>query len=305
MSARILIVGNGDAAEQLRDRLPAATQLVALRAADACVRLRDRAADLLIVVLDESWQEGMRQLAQLRQEAFAAAVPVLALVPRNNPEALVRAFDMGVADCAGLPLDAHEASARIGALLRRKSQADRLTAEARDARHRANTDSVTGLFNRYYLDEQLAAAIAAARKRGSPLTLLMLDIDAFKPVNDRFGHAAGDRALRAVAARLSANVRAIDTIVRYGGDELVVMMPDTDIPTARRIAERLRSIVGETPVPGADGSADSMQVTVSIGMAALEARDSDGAALLARADAALFAAKRAGRNRVEAAISAA
>jgi two-component system cell cycle response regulator len=142
------------------------------------------------------------------------------------------------------------------------------------------------------------------------MVVLMLDIDSFKPVNDRFGHAAGDRALKAVAQRLCASVRGSDSVARYGGDELVVLMPDTDLTIARRIAERLRYSVEATPVeavPAEAGTGDvaALRITVSIGIAALEAGDIDGAALLARADSALFVAKRAGRNRVETAGSAA
>lgn len=304
MIERILLVGAGRHTTVLATLFGDAALVEAVRATDAAVRVRENRAELLVVVLDEPGHEGMRQLAELRTAAHGNDTPVLALVPRNMPDALIKAFDLGVSDCAGLPIDGGEVRARAAALLRRKRVLDRMSTEARAAQLLANTDAVTGLFNRHYLDSQLGEIVNRARAGGLPLVVLMLDIDAFKPVNDRFGHAAGDRALQAVAARLSASVRGSDMVVRYGGDELVVVMPDTDLATARRIAERLRATVEATPIGGPDASAAEVRITVSIGVAALETSDVDGPALLCRADAALFAAKRAGRNRVETAASA-
>jgi len=304
MIERILLVGAKRHASVLAALFGDAALVEAVRAADAVVRLRDGAAELLVVALDEPGLENLRQLARLRAAAHRNHTPVLALVPRNMPEALIKAFDLGVSDCAGLPIDNGEIRARAAALLRRKHLFDRMSTEVRATQLLANTDAVTGLFNRHYLDSRLGEIVSRARTGGLPLVVLMLDIDAFKPVNDHFGHAAGDRALQAVASRLSASVRGSDMVVRYGGDELVVVMPDTDLATARRIAERLRETVEATPIGGPDARAAQVRITVSIGAAALETSDVDGPALLCRADAALFVAKRAGRNRVETAGSA-
>lgn len=304
MSIRIVHIGNAPDAAALRAAMCADCDVEALRTADAVLRIREGAADLAIVAVERPWQDGLRRLGEVQRAAGSAGVPVLALVPREHPDALVKAFDLGAADCAALPCDPGETAARVRALLRRKSAQDKLSAEARAARQAAFIDPVTGLFNRRHLDEALETAAAAARRRGMPLTVLMLDIDAFKPVNDRFGHACGDRALRAIGAWLSANVRSIDLVARYGGDEIVVVMPETNLATARHVAERLRRLIGANPVPGLP-LGETGRLTVSIGVAALDARDVDGAALLARADAALYAAKRAGRNRVESAADAA
>ena len=305
MIENILLVGAKQHASALTALFGSAAQVEAVRAADAVVRVREHGTDLLIVALDQPGLESLRQLARLRAAAHGNDTPVLALVPRNMPDALIKAFELGVSDCAGLPIDGGEVRARAAALLRRKRMLDRISTEARATQLLANTDAVTGLFNRRYLETHFADLFARARANGTPLVVLMLDIDAFKPVNDRFGHAAGDRALQAVATRLSASVRGSDMVVRYGGDELVVVMPDTDLATARRIAERLRATVEATPIGGPDARAADVCITVSIGVAALEPGDVDGPALLGRADAALFVAKRAGRNRVETAGSAA
>lgn len=304
MIIRVVYIGNAADALKLCAVLGADFEVTPLRTADAVLRIREGSAELAIAAVERPWQDGLRRLGELQRAAAAAGVPVLALVPREHPDALVKAFEFGVADCAALPCDPGETAARVRALLKRKSVQDQLSAEARAARQAAFIDPVTGLFNRRHLDEALETAASAARLRGTPLAVLMLDIDAFKPVNDRFGHAFGDHALRAIGAWLSANVRSIDLVARYGGDEIVVVMPETNLATARHVAERLRRHIGASPVPAVP-LGEARRLTVSIGVAALDARDADGAALLARADAALYAAKRAGRNRVESAADAA
>lgn len=309
MVARILIVGEPQHAADLRAMIAARAEVSEVPGDAVVAALADECADLLVIALDAPVRQRLRQLALVRTAAMRHGVPVLALIGRDNPEALIKAFDLGAADCAGLPLDRGEINARVAALMRRKRATDALSAEARASRTLAHTDAVTGLFNRHYFDSQLGALVDRARARATPLAVLMLDIDTFKPINDKFGHAAGDAMLRTVAAQLTANVRASDAVVRYGGDELVVLMPDTDLATAQRIAERLRKAVSEVavelpPEKRARG-ATLIRLTVSVGVAALEPGDCDGPALLARADAALFVAKRAGRNRVVMADSAA
>lgn len=221
-------------------------------------------------------------------------VPVFALFARGDAAAMARAFDNGAADCGGYPIDPDEVRIRIRALLRRKEVDDRLRADAAEVRRIAHTDPVTGLWNRHYLDTDLSAQIARAVASTRPLSLLMIDIDRFKPINDRHGHAIGDKVLRAVATRLAGGIRSIDTLARFGGDELVLLMPDTAIDTASAVAERLRALVAEgtTEVP--------FGVTISIGVAELNL-DEPATSLLAKADAALYCAKLDGRNRVAAA----
>jgi two-component system cell cycle response regulator len=307
MVARILIAGESHHADALRQLLAPRVEVTVLPPGGDATTIAEYAPDLLVVPVEAPWDTGFDRFADLRAAAAAHAVPVLALIGRDNPDALIQAFDLGAADCAGLPLHGGEINARIGALMRNKRTTDALSAEARASRTLAHTDAVTGLYNRHYFDAELDKLVTRARTRAAPLAVLMLDIDTFKPINDNFGHAAGDAMLRAVAEQLIANVRASDSVVRYGGDELVVLMPDTDLATADRIAERLRSAVCDVAVelPAPPPGPTLIGLTVSIGVAALEPGDRDGPALLARADAALFTAKRAGRNRVVMADSAA
>jgi two-component system cell cycle response regulator len=302
MTVRIGFVGSGsDSAqalgETLRTLIPPETTLDILTLAEAATLIAARDLMVLIVALDgPSWPETLTRMLELQPIAEQYPLAVFGLVPRDDPAALVKAFELRVADVAGLPMDPHEVRARLAALVRRRQVAFARAAETRTAWRLAVIDPVTGLYNRHHLDSTLPAAFDSARAGGRPLALLMIDLDALKPFNDRWGHAAGDRVLRTVADALQAGLRVTDTIARFGGDEIVVVMPDTDQQTAMAVAARLVRAVAQTPIGRvADGP---MRVTVSIGLAVMQDSDADAEALLMRADAALYDAKRGGRNRV-------
>jgi diguanylate cyclase (GGDEF)-like protein len=162
----------------------------------------------------------------------------------------------------------------------------------------ARVDALTGVKNRLALTETATQLLAQANRAGRPLGVLMIDADHFKSVNDRFGHGGGDKVLLALVGSIRATLRAGNAIGRVGGEEFVVLAPDTSLEQALVLAERIRATVESTPLL-VDGHL--LQLTVSIGAAATEPGESDVAALLQRADAALYAAKHAGRNRVMAA----
>jgi diguanylate cyclase (GGDEF)-like protein len=165
------------------------------------------------------------------------------------------------------------------------------------------TDVLTGWHNRRYLQVRLMEELARARRDRETLVCLMLDLDHFKRINDNYGHAAGDDVLRELSQRIESQVRASDVAARYGGEEFVLLLPHTDVDSGARLAERIRFVVGQSPVVFGDGP--SVTVTTSIGIASLtpEADDTDlkelGDGLLARADAALYRAKSSGRDRIE------
>ncbi len=283
--------------EAVRALIPPGTTLDILTVAEATQLIAARELMVLIVALDgPSWPEALTRMLELQPVAEQYPLAVFGLVPRADPAALVKAFELRVADVAGLPMDPHEVRARLAALVRRRQVAFARAAETRAAWRMAVIDPVTGLYNRHHLDSTLPAAFDSARAGGRPLALLMIDLDALKPFNDRWGHAAGDRVLRTVAEALQSGLRVTDTIARFGGDEIVVVMPDTDQETAVAVAARLVRAVAQTPIGRAADTPARM--TVSIGLAVMNDGDSGAEALLMRADAALYDAKRGGRNRV-------
>ena len=161
----------------------------------------------------------------------------------------------------------------------------------------AVTDVLLEIYNRRGLFTLGAREVERAQRAQRPLSALILDLDFFKKINDTYGHAVGDEVLREVAQRCRINIRGIDLIGRYGGEEFVVLLPETDLPAARIIAERLRTAVANTPI--ATQRSGSVTLTISLGVAALTASTPDLATLLHHADEALYVAKRRGRNRVE------
>ena len=162
----------------------------------------------------------------------------------------------------------------------------------------AITDALTGLLQPpLHGDPSRRRWSSRPSSRGKPLTVLVLDIDYFKSINDTYGHDAGDDVLREFAVRIRKSIRGIDLACRYGGEEFVVVMPETDMAVATMVAERLRRRIAGEPFPIQQG-ARTIEVTISIGIAALGSADDNAASVLKRADQALYRAKRDGRNRV-------
>jgi two-component system cell cycle response regulator len=195
------------------------------------------------------------------------------------------------------PVERSELVARVNTQLRRKRYTDKLKHSLQLSLEMAITDQLTGLFNRRYMSRHLSTLIGNTAKTGKPVSFLIMDIDYFKQVNDTYGHDIGDEVLREFAQRISANVRGIDLACRYGGEEFVVVMPDTDMNFAYMVAERLRQAVADAPFHiGADPG--QLPVTISIGVTCSEGAEDTADSLLKRADKALYRAKRDGRNRV-------
>lgn len=170
----------------------------------------------------------------------------------------------------------------------------------KEAQEAANTDALTGLPNRRSFLEQAQRQLSVSLRYGAPFTLLLLDVDHFKACNDSFGHAAGDVVLKQLARTLAAEIRDADFAARYGGEEFTVLCPNTDTKQAVPLAQRLREAIQDTLLmPEHPEQSLPSGMTVSIGIATHEPRETEVDAVLARADAALYAAKRAGRNRIE------
>jgi two-component system cell cycle response regulator len=165
------------------------------------------------------------------------------------------------------------------------------------------TDFLTGWHNRRYFHNRLREELARAERTGKPLACLMIDVDNFKDINDRFGHLAGDEALKEVARRAEAEIRAGDTGARFGGDEFAILLSGAEIVHAAKLAERIHNSVGTTPIRVHGGAHVTVTLSVGLATARPQPRSHDYKALaerlIAEADAALYRAKSAGRNRVE------
>jgi two-component system cell cycle response regulator len=263
--------------------------------ADALFRAGEGNFDLLVVSLSLSQYDGLRLCSQVRSLERTRNVPILAICDDDNNARLVRGLEIGVNDFLIKPIDKNELLARVRTQVRKKRYAERLRDNVQLSIEMAITDALTGLYNRRYMESHLASQVDEANARGKPLTALVLDIDFFKSINDTHGHDAGDAVLREFATRIRKSIRGIDLACRYGGEEFVIVMPETDISVATLVAERLRRRIASDPFPLPDGQV--VAVTISAGLAALGAQD-DAAGMLKRADLALYRAKRDGRNRV-------
>ena len=259
--------------------------------------VQDNRYDLIVISLSLQEVDGLRLCSQLKSLDATRNIPVLALVEEGDMPRLVRALDIGVNDYLLRPLDRSELLARCKTQLRHKRYQDQLRQTVQESLEAAITDPLTGLYNRRYMTHHLGTLVAQHNETGKPVSLLVLDIDYFKPVNDTHGHAVGDDVLKEFARRMQANVRGVDLACRMGGEEFVVVMPDTDVALAYSIAERLRQQIADRAFAAAQGAVE-LKITVSIGVAATLGIADDASALLERADQALYRAKREGRNRV-------
>jgi two-component system cell cycle response regulator len=296
---RVLIVDDRPASHERIAGVLAEEQSVEVEPnpGEALFRAADGNYDLIIVSLDMENFDALRLCSQVRSLDRTRTVPILAVSEPDNNARMVRGLEIGVNDYLMRPIDKNELLARARTQIRKRRYSERLRDNVQMSIEMAITDALTGLFNRRYMESHLATLIEQAIARGKPLTALVLDIDYFKSVNDTHGHDAGDDVLREFALRIRRSIRGIDLACRFGGEEFVIIMPETDMAVAAMVAERLRRRIA-ADVFAIQQGAGTIPVTISIGIAALHGKDDNAAALLKRADQALYRAKRDGRNRV-------
>jgi two-component system cell cycle response regulator len=279
-------------------------------ALDACRAYRP---DVILLDVNMPGLDGYGVLEVLQADEELRFVPVVFLTSRDSTEYAVAALQAGAQDYLRKPFEPVELAARVAAAARVKRLRDELRRRNQELETAVRVDLLTGVYNRRHLLEQLDAMAGAARRHGKALGLLMVDVDELKAVNDRYGQAVGDLALKTVAERLRERVRGEDVVGRWDGEQFMVLLPGTDLEGAGQVAGRLLAAVTETPVP--IGSGRWAPVTVSIGCAATQPPEGPGGPggpegpgergggdpewLVRRADLALIAAKQAGRNRVE------
>ena len=300
--AQALVVDDWDlGAKAILDAL-AQEGIAGTRARNAAEALAVSASDpldLIVLSLSLAAEDPLRLASRLRAADATHATPLLLIAEPDQRDRILRGFDLGANDWLLRPMDENELRARARNQVRRKFYQDRLRTDLGHALDMALTDPLTGLYNRRYLLRHLESLLGGAQV--ADVAVLMLDVDYFKSVNDRFGHATGDLALRAIASMLRERTRAFDTLARYGGEEFVVVMPGADGEDAIVAAERLRAAAEQIDLGDYDQGRPTL--TVSIGIACNHGQPMTTRQILSAADRALYAAKSSGRNRVEGAVA--
>ena len=291
---RVLVVEDNDLERLLVRHRLRLDHLELIEAADGGSALelaRSAVPDLILLDLDLPDISGFEVIHHLKEDPATRSIPVIFVSAYATTEAKVRALDLGAVDFITKPFDPAELRARLRMAFRLKFQQDLLEKQA-------HLDALTGLANRLALRERLEAEWSACRRRSAPLSLLIVDVDHFKRINDRFGHAAGDETLRRVAEALRVVARDYDLVARFGGEEFVLLAPDCDLAGALGLAERAREQVGGLRL-AFDAAPNALTASVGVATSAGSPPDEPGPdALFDRADRALYEAKSAGRNAV-------
>jgi diguanylate cyclase (GGDEF)-like protein len=246
--------------------------------------------------------DGVEVCAEVRKRGPEPYVYILLLTAKSRTQDVVEGIEAGADDYLAKPFDTHELKARLNTGRRIIELQDELIRAREQLRLQATQDALTGLWNHAAILDILRREIDRSRREGTPVGVMMADLDHFKHINDTYGHPAGDEVLRQVAQRMRSAVRAYDSIGRYGGEEFLVVAPGSDAANTFQQAERLRAAVCEVvPI----GGGPEIPVTLSLGVSsASEPDEMDWDTLLRAADTALYQAKDAGRDRVEMALSA-
>jgi two-component system, cell cycle response regulator len=273
------------------------TVAIAADPQEALFRAAEGKFDLLMVSIDLKHYDGLRLVGQIRSLERTRYMPILLIADTDQKARLLRGLDLGANDYLLRSADKNEMVARVRTQVRRRRFTERLRDNVQQSMELAVTDALTGLYNRRYMESHADSLVERAAARGKPLSVLMVDIDHFKTINDTYGHNAGDDVLREFSDRLRSCIRGIDLACRHGGEEFVVVMPDTDLGVANKVAERIRRRIAGEPFPIERGSR-SVEVTISVGLAGRIGPQDSCALIMKRADSALYRAKRNGRNRV-------
>ena len=300
--ATILVIEDSDLqrAEIRRALEPAGLFDRILEAADGLAGLRLLLAETVDVVLCDLEMPGLdgEKLLRVRDlRSSAGEIPFLFLTASADTERKVRLLEDGACDTVTKPCHPGELIARLRLHLKIKRLQNELRDKNQILAKESMTDAVTGPRSRRYVTEVLAIEVLRSRRYRLPLTVMMADLDHFKRVNDRFGHPVGDTVLRRVSDLLRSLLRATDVAGRFGGEEFLVILPQTDRAGAVSLAERWRQSLEHTALEAPDGK--RIRTTVSIGVAEFVAQMARPDELVSAADEALYAAKAGGRNRTE------
>jgi len=258
---------------------------------------RKHRPDVILLDIEMPGLDGYQVLALLKADAELRNIPVVFLTCRTSMDDVVTGLRAGAQDYLKKPFEPAELLARVGSAVHVKQLQDQLWQRNAELDLMSRTDSLTGLYNRWHLEDELQNQRASARRHHDPLAVVLFDIDHFKRVNDAYGHPAGDLVLCEFALRLTQELRAGDIAGRWGGEEFLLILPRTDQAGAVEVAERIRMVTASTPIIAAG---QAITVTVSGGCAFGLGEEPDE--LIRIADTRLYQAKTEGRNQIIAAI---
>ena len=253
--------------------------------------------DIVLLSLHEQSFDPLRVCAHFKLGEHTRAISVIAVCDSQQKDDAIKALDLGASDVIMAPVDPNELSARIQTQCRRRRYIEILRRRVDRGMELSVIDQLTGLYNRRYMEKQLEQWMGRASMGGQAVSVMVIDIDHFKQVNDTWGHDAGDRVLKEFSAHLKSLVRPLDIVCRQGGEEFAIVMPDTEGDMACTVADRIRGEIAEAKFEVA-GVPVTLQITISAGVATVKKFGDSPGKFLKRADKALYKAKSDGRNRV-------
>jgi len=253
--------------------------------------------DLIICDLEMPRMDGFKVMSLVNSRQDLRDIPIIMLTGREDRDLKIKGLEQGACDYVTKPFDAGELVARVKVQLKIKALQDELKKSNELLKELSNTDPLTNLNNRRYLTKALHSELLRAERTGDCLSLIILDIDNFKKINDTYGHQNGDKVLSSIAEVTQTHLRCYDIAARYGGEEFVLVLPGTSLIGGEEVAERLRE---EVEAISFAPPMDKLTVTISLGVALFPSPlVDDMESLIRQADEALYRAKQNGRNRVE------
>ncbi|MEM9225331.1 MAG: diguanylate cyclase, partial [Pseudomonadota bacterium] len=297
--ARILVIDENDtAARQLVDPLRIAGHHVTAAQGAEPAGEGAKGPDVILLALSDQSYDPLRLCAHLRSMETGSEYAIIVTHDQDDQDRAIEALNIGASDTISMPVDHQELLARVRTQLKRSRYIEILRERVDRGLELSMIDQLTELYNRRYMLNQLEQWMARSAISGPPVSVIAFDIDHFKPINDEYGHETGDLILSEFARRIVQHIRPKDVACRMGGEEFLVILPETNADKALAGAERIRQAIANAPFE-IERTGQSISVTVSAGIASDRGAGDTVADLLHRADSALYRAKQGGRNRIE------
>jgi two-component system, cell cycle response regulator len=290
-SGKVLIIDDSVSVHRLLKARLSSEGLTLLEALDGNSGIEmahEHKPDVILLDLSMPGLDGFQVLRQLKDDPAVGQIPVIVLSGMQSPQDKVTAFDLGAIDFIAKPFDLTELRVRVRSAIRLSELLQLLS-------QRAQIDGLTGLYNRAHFDRRWPEELAGATRHDRPISLAMIDLDHFKSINDTFGHPAGDSVIQALGRILQEQCRSSDIACRYGGEEFIIILPDTSPDAGFELCDRIRLSIAQITWP----RHPERKVTCSIGLVGAEGSVlASPTTMIEAADKILYKAKQAGRNRV-------